>query len=177
MKLNYRPEIDGLRAIAVIAVILYHAQISKFFYGGHVGVDIFFVISGYLITSIIFKELLNTNSFNFKYFFERRIRRILPVLFTMKLAVIPFALILLPPSRLIEFSMSVFYSLGFISNIYFYYTGLQYEALEGLFVPLLHTWSLSVEEQFYLLFPILFFIIFKYLNNKIILFLTSIFFY
>ena len=81
---NYRPEIDGLRAIAVISVIFYHAQITIFnfqpFKGGFIGVDIFFVISGYLITSIIFKELILTNKFSFKYFYERRIRRILPAL-------------------------------------------------------------------------------------------------
>ena len=84
MKLNYRPEIDGLRAIAVVAVIFYHAQITifdyQFFKGGFIGVDIFFVISGYLITSIILKELLTNGSFSFKHFYERRIRRILPAL-------------------------------------------------------------------------------------------------
>ena len=84
MKISYRPEIDGLRAIAVGAVILYHAQITFLghqpFKGGFIGVDIFFVISGYLITSIILKELITTGSFSFKYFYERRIRRILPVL-------------------------------------------------------------------------------------------------
>ena len=84
MKLTYRPEIDGLRAIAVGAVILYHTKISilgyQIFKGGFVGVDIFFVISGYLITSIILKELVTTRSFSFKYFYEKRIRRILPVL-------------------------------------------------------------------------------------------------
>ena len=84
MKLNYRPEIDGLRAIAVGAVILYHAQITFFgfqpFKGGFIGVDIFFVISGYLISFIILKELITTGSFSFKHFYERRIRRILPAL-------------------------------------------------------------------------------------------------
>ena len=84
MKLNYRPEIDGLRAIAVVAVILYHAQFTilghQTFKGGFIGVDIFFVISGYLITSIIMRELVTTGTFSFKYFYERRIRRILPVL-------------------------------------------------------------------------------------------------
>ena len=84
MKLNYRPEIDGLRAIAVLAVIFYHSQVSILghqpFKGGFIGVDIFFVISGYLITSIILKELVITGTFSFKYFYERRIRRILPAL-------------------------------------------------------------------------------------------------
>jgi len=84
MKLTYRPEIDGLRAVAVGAVILYHIKITIFgqqpFQGGYIGVDIFFVISGYLISSIILKELISTGSFSFKYFYERRIRRILPVL-------------------------------------------------------------------------------------------------
>ena len=89
MKLIYRPEIDGVRAIAVVAVILYHAQISIFGYqpfkGGFIGVDIFFVISGYLITSIILKELFANNTLSFKRFFERRARRILPVLLTVML--------------------------------------------------------------------------------------------
>ena len=84
MKINYRPEIDGLRAIAIVAVIFYHAQIKLFnvalFQGGFIGVDIFFVISGYLITLIILKELVNTSIFDFKIFYERRIRRILPAL-------------------------------------------------------------------------------------------------
>ena len=84
MKINYRPEIDGLRAIAVLSVILYHAEIqifnSQFFKGGFLGVDIFFVISGYLISSIILKELILTNKFSYSNFYERRIRRILPVL-------------------------------------------------------------------------------------------------
>ena len=95
MKINYRPEIDGLRALAVIAVILYHAQITLFGYepfkGGFIGVDIFFVISGYLITSIILKELVSTGNFSFKNFYERRIRRILPALLFVMLASLFFA--------------------------------------------------------------------------------------
>ena len=94
MKLTYRPEIDGLRAVAVIGVILYHAQISingfKIFNGGYIGVDIFFVISGYLITSIILKELYTTGNFSFKNFYERRVRRILPALILVMLVSLPF---------------------------------------------------------------------------------------
>ena len=93
MKITYRPEIDGLRAVAVGAVILYHAQISILghqpFRGGFIGVDIFFVISGYLITSIILKELVIDGSFSFKYFYERRARRILPVLLFAMLVSLP----------------------------------------------------------------------------------------
>ncbi len=172
MKLIYRPEIDGVRAIAVIAVILYHAQISIFghqpFKGGFIGVDIFFVISGYLITSIILKELFISNTLSFKRFFERRARRILPVLLTVMLFSIPFAWILLIPSSLIDFCKSIIFSLGFSSNFYFWYSGQQYGAESGLLKPFLHTWSLSVEEQFYILFPIIILITFRYFKKYLI---------
>ena len=172
MKLTYRPEIDGLRAIAVGAVILYHAQITIFghqpFKGGFIGVDIFFVISGYLITSIILKELVTTGSFSFKNFYERRIRRILPALLFVMLVSLPFAWMYLLPSSFVDFSKSILYSLGFSSNFYFWYSGEQYGAESGLLKPLLHTWSLSVEEQFYILFPIVLLITFKYFRKYLI---------
>jgi len=172
MKLIYRPEIDGVRAIAVVAVILYHSQISIFghqlFKGGFIGVDIFFVISGYLITSIILKELFFSGTFSFKRFFERRARRILPVLLTVMLFSLPFAWIFLIPSSLIDFCKSIIFSLGFSSNFYFWYSGQQYGAESGLLKPFLHTWSLSVEEQFYILFPIIILITFRYFKNYLI---------
>ena len=169
MKLTYRPEIDGLRAIAVGAVIFYHAQTTilgyQAFEGGFIGVDIFFVISGYLITLIILKELVTTGTFSFKHFYERRIRRILPALLFVMLVSLPFAWMYLLPSNLIDFSKSILYSLGFSSNFYFHYSGQQYGAQSGLLKPFLHTWSLSVEEQYYILFPIVLLITFKYLEN------------
>jgi peptidoglycan/LPS O-acetylase OafA/YrhL len=172
MKPTYRPEIDGLRAVAVGAVILYHAQITitdfQPFKGGFIGVDIFFVISGYLITSIILKELVTTGSFSFKHFYERRIRRILPVLLFVILISLPFAWMYLIPSSFVDFSKSILYSLGFSSNFYFHYSGQVYGALAGPFVPFLHTWSLSVEEQYYILFPIVLLIIFKYFRKYLI---------
>ena len=172
MKINYRPEIDGLRAIAVIAVILYHAKITilgnNFFQGGFIGVDIFFVISGYLITSLILKELEITGKFSFTYFYQRRARRILPVLFVVILASLPVAWLYLLPSSIVEFSKSILYSLGFSSNFYFHFTGLEYGDLEGRFKPLLHTWSLSVEEQFYVLFPIILFLSYKYFKKNLL---------
>ena len=172
MKITYRPEIDGLRAIAVVAVILYHARITLFghqlFKGGFIGVDIFFVISGYLITSIILKELVTTGSFSFKHFYERRIRRILPALLFIMLVSLPFAWIFLLPSSFIDFSKSILYSLGFSSNFYFHYTDLQYGAEDGLLKPFLHTWSLSVEEQYYILFPIVLLITFKYFKKHLL---------
>ena len=172
MKNSYRPEIDGLRAIAVSAVILYHAQIIiqgyQPFKGGFIGVDIFFVISGYLITSIILKELLKTGTFSFKYFYERRTRRILPALLFVMLVSLPFAWIYKLPSNLIDFSKSILYSLGFSSNFYFHFSGQEYGTEIGLTKPFLHTWSLSVEEQFYIIFPIILFITFKYLKKYLI---------
>jgi peptidoglycan/LPS O-acetylase OafA/YrhL len=172
MKLTYRPEINGLRAIAVGAVIIYHAQITIFGYqpfrGGFIGVDIFFVISGYLITSIILKELSTTGSFSFKHFYERRVRRILPALLFVMLVSLPFAWMYLLPSSFIEFSKSILYSLGFSSNYYFWYSGQQYGAESGLLKPFLHTWSLSIEEQFYILFPIVLLVAFKYFRKYLI---------
>ena len=171
MKLTYRPEIDGLRAIAVCAVILYHAEITIFghqpFKGGFIGVDIFFVISGYLITFIILEELITTGSFSFKYFYERRIRRILPVLLFIMLVSLPFAWWYLLPTSFIDFSKSILYSIGFSSNFYFHYSGLEY-SVQGLQHPFLHTWSLSVEEQYYILFPIILLITFKYFRKYLI---------
>jgi peptidoglycan/LPS O-acetylase OafA/YrhL len=172
MKLTYRPEIDGLRAIAVGAVILYHAQINILghqpFKGGFIGVDIFFVISGYLITSIILKELVTTGSFSFKHFYERRIRRILPALLFVMLVSLPIAWKILLPSSIMDFSKSIFYSLGFVSNFYFHYSGQIYGSTDGLLKPFLHTWSLSVEEQYYILFPIVLLITFKYFRIYLI---------
>ena len=180
MKLDYRPEIDGLRAIAVGAVIIYHAQINifgqKLFQGGFIGVDIFFVISGYLITSIILKELIATKSFSFRYFYERRVRRILPVLLFVIFASLPLAWIYLLPDTFIDFSKSVLYSLGFSSNYYFWYSGQEYGAEKGIFIPFLHTWSLSVEEQFYIIFPVILLISFKYFKKYLIHILILCFF-
>ena len=172
MKIHYRPEIDGLRAIAVTSVILYHAQITILGYqpfrGGFIGVDIFFVISGYLITSIILKELLITGLFSFKHFYERRIRRILPALLFVMLVSLPIAWMYLLPSSFVDFSKSILYSIGFSSNFYFHGIGQQYGATDALLVPFLHTWSLSVEEQYYILFPIVLLIIFKFFKEHII---------
>ncbi|MEP3274902.1 MAG: acyltransferase family protein [Stappiaceae bacterium] len=169
MNISYRPEIDGLRAIAVLAVIIYHAEFVVFgkplFEGGFIGVDIFFVISGYLISKIILRELMDTGSFSFLHFYDRRIRRILPVLIVVILVSMPFAWELLVPSAFVEYAKSIISSLLFSSNIYFLITTTQYGAESSLLKPFLHTWSLSVEEQFYLIFPIIFLFIYKYFRR------------
>lgn len=175
MKIKYRAEVDGLRAIAVISVIFYHSKFNffghNFFSGGFIGVDLFFVISGYLITSIILKELIRTGSLSFKYFYERRIRRILPVLLVVAFACSLFASVYLIPSRFVDFSKSILFLLGFSSNFYFWKTGQAYGAESGLLKPFLHTWSLSIEEQFYILFPIILLFTYKYLKKYLILIL------
>ena len=175
MNIKYRPDIDGLRAIAVIFVVLFHSQITvfgiQFFSGGYIGVDIFFVISGYLITSILLKELYLKKKINFNYFYQRRIRRLIPALLVVMIFSTLIASIYLPPSRFVEFSKSILYSLGFSSNFYFFFSELNYFEFEGLFLPFLHTWSLSVEEQFYILFPILLFIFFNYSKKNLFIFL------
>jgi peptidoglycan/LPS O-acetylase OafA/YrhL len=150
--MNYRPEIDGLRAIAVIPVILFHAGFGLFG-GGYVGVDVFFVISGYLITSIILAER-EAGAFSLVNFYERRARRILPALFVVMAACVPFAWIWMTPSDMKDFSRSLAYMSVFASNILFYKQSGYFDAASEL-KPLLHTWSLAVEEQYYLLFPLL----------------------
>tara|TARA_Y100001970_G_scaffold162714_1_gene198905 strand:+ start:20983 stop:23049 length:2067 start_codon:yes stop_codon:yes gene_type:complete len=158
MRNSYRPEIDGLRALAVLPVILFHAGI-EIFKGGFAGVDVFFVVSGYLITSIIIRDI-RAKKFSLTNFYERRARRILPALIVTIFLCLPFSLILLPPSDLKIFSKSIISSLTFWSNFQFS-SEAGYFAIPGELKPLLHTWSLSIEEQFYIFFPILCIILFK----------------
>lgn len=169
VRITYRPEIDGLRAVAVLSVIFYHStkSIGTFilFPGGFLGVDIFFVISGYLITSIILNEINNTQNFSFNNFYQRRARRILPALLFVIIFSIFFSYLFLLPNDFNDYVKSIFYSLFFLSNYFFYFSGELYDATPSLLKPFLHTWSLSVEEQFYLLYPIIFFFSFKYFNN------------
>lgn len=150
---RHRKEVDGLRSIAVLVVILYHANFA-FFSGGYIGVDVFFVISGYLISSIIYKEILN-NDFKFLSFYERRIRRIFPMMFTILIVTIPIAFIFYSPQELRNYFQSVLSTVTYSSNIYFWKkTGYFSQAIDSL--PLIHTWSLAVEEQYYIVFPIIF---------------------
>ena len=150
--MKYRPEIDGLRALAVLAVIFFHAGIT-IFHGGYVGVDVFFVISGYLITTIILGDMAQGKFTIFK-FYERRIRRILPALTIVMLACLPFAYYWMLPWELKEFSQSLIAVSLFFSNIFFWFRTGYFETTSEL-KPLLHTWSLAVEEQYYLFFPLL----------------------
>ena len=165
MQLKYRPEIDGLRTVAVVAVIIYHAEIFlgnfQLLKGGFLGVDIFFVISGFLITSIILDELQKTGQFSISSFYERRARRILPALVLVILVSIPFAWHLLLPAQLVDYSYSILSSLAFGSNFYWDATLQQYGAESALIKPFLHTWSLAVEEQYYIIFPLLLIMIYK----------------
>ncbi|KQS63448.1 hypothetical protein ASG39_16375 [Rhizobium sp. Leaf371] len=147
----YRREIDGLRAVAITAVVLHHAGLP-FLPGGFLGVDIFFVISGYLITALIVRDL-DAGTFSMRAFYDRRARRILPALLVMLAATIPFAWMWMIPLDFKNYAQSLLASLFSYSNIHF-------ATKEGYFAPdmgrapLLHTWSLAVEEQFYLLFPV-----------------------
>ena len=181
MHLRYRPDIDGLRAIAVISVIFYHAEKSfgnfKILPGGFIGVDVFFVVSGFLITSIILKELKETGSFSFKNFYIRRVKRIIPVLLLVFTVTFSFAWLYFIPTSFLDFSNSLLSSLSFLSNYYFYSSGELYDAENSLLKPLLHTWSLSIEEQFYLFFPLVLITIFKLFKKilfEILFFLTSL---
>ena len=180
LKLNYRKELDGLRAIAIIGVIIYHVEIfvngNKVFPGGFLGVDIFFVISGYLITLLIIKEIMSTNSFSFKNFYFRRAKRILPALIVMIFISIFFAWIYLTPKNFLQYSNSITSSLFFYSNYFFYFQDLFYNSEDSLLKPLLHTWSLAVEEQFYIFFPIFFLTIYGIIQKKLIRFFTTLIF-
>lgn len=150
--MKYRPEIDGLRTIAVLPVILFHAGVPGLD-GGFVGVDIFFVISGFLITTILVQDL-EAGRYSILTFYERRARRILPALFTVLLACLPLAWMWMFPTQLRDFGQSVIATALFASNILFWKeTG--YFSVGVDLKPLLHTWSLAIEEQYYILFPVL----------------------
>jgi peptidoglycan/LPS O-acetylase OafA/YrhL len=147
----YRPDIDGLRALAVLPVVLFHARVGGFG-GGFTGVDVFFVISGFLITSLIAKDLA-AGTFSLLHFYERRARRILPALFTVVAASAIGAIILFMPPELIDFGQSVIALTVFASNVLFWLEAGYFDS-PGDWKPLLHTWSLAVEEQFYIVFPL-----------------------
>ena len=154
----YRADIDGLRALAILPVVLFHADVSGFG-GGYVGVDVFFVISGYLITSIIAREL-DAGGFSLMNFYQRRVRRILPALFVMLLATALLAHLLLYPREAKDYARSLMAATLFVSSIFFYQKS-GYFDLEAERQPLLHTWSLSVEEIFYIFFPLLVLILWR----------------
>ena len=148
---RYRPDIDGLRAIAILAVLVYHLGFDLF-RGGFVGVDIFFVISGYLITRLIRDEVLETGRFSYANFYIRRVRRLFPALFVTLTGSLIAGAIILAPQHLAEFGASLIHALMSMSNIYFW-SQVSYFDTAAELKPLLHTWSLSVEEQFYLIWP------------------------
>lgn len=189
--MKYRPEIDGLRAIAVTLVLLQHAAFTiagsaDWSLRTYIGVDIFFVISGYLITTLLLSELRETGTINFWHFYERRARRILPALFFVLLAFIPVAFALLDGAQLKTFLLSVLSAVFFGSNIFFYFEshyfvdvhfGVDRAFVEGF----LHTWSLAIEEQFYLFFPVLLILVNRFfarffLSIFIVLFFLSLLF-
>lgn len=176
----YIPHIDGLRAISAISIILYHADFFIFDHnilsGGFFGVDIFFVISGFLITNLILNELHKSNKFSINLFYERRARRILPALFFILIVSSIFFFIVLPYETYVKFFKSSISSVLFLSNFYFWITGQKYfEETNQNDNPLLHLWSISVEGQFYLIFPLFFIVLFKF-YKKYLFVILSIFF-
>jgi peptidoglycan/LPS O-acetylase OafA/YrhL len=149
--IKYRPDIDGLRAIAVLSVVFYHYGIGPV-YGGFVGVDVFFVISGYLITSIVHRQI-GEGRFTFAGFYERRIRRIFPALFAVLAATLAAGALILLPNDMRALSDATIATLLFASNVLFWRRSGYFDPGSDL-NPLLHTWSLAVEEQFYIVFPV-----------------------
>tara|TARA_B110000503_G_C7133897_1_gene407979 strand:- start:43 stop:2067 length:2025 start_codon:yes stop_codon:yes gene_type:complete len=177
MEIKYRPEIDGLRTIAVVSVIIYHADFlmngNKILPGGFFGVDVFFVISGFLITSLMMSEFHKSGTISIPNFYLRRARRLLPALLVVMLASLPFAWLYLLPSQLINFSESLISTLLFGSNFLWHYSLQEYGAESGLLKPFLHTWSLAVEEQYYIVFPLILLAIYKWYKSHTIALLTA----
>ena len=167
--MQYRAEIDGLRALAVLPVILFHAGF-EWFSGGFIGVDIFFVISGYLITTILIEDIENQR-FSLVNFYERRARRILPALFFVMFVCILFAWMWMLPTEMKDFSQSLIAVSLFASNVLFWRTS-GYFAAVAEEKPLLHTWSLAVEEQYYVLFPIFLILAWRFGKNRVFWFIV-----
>ena len=160
-KYGYRWDIQGLRAIAVLGVVIFHIN-PGMLPGGYIGVDVFFVISGYLIMGIIWRDLLK-GDFSLIHFYSKRVKRLFPALFVMVLASSIAAYFILLPDETTNFAKSLMATLFYVSNFYFY-SEADYFNTAMKFAPLLHTWSLSVEEQFYLIFPIILMLVFS--KNK-----------
>ena len=164
MKLNYRPDIDGLRAIAVLLVLFHHVGWSLFS-GGYVGVDVFFVISGFLITSIVMQDI-QAGQFSIAQFYQKRVLRLAPAYFTVLMVVSVVALLLLLPSELSQYFYSVIYACIFAANIFMYQEVGDYFSGDVSETPLLHLWSLGVEEQFYLFWPLILLLSFGLLHKS-----------
>lgn len=170
--MKYRAEIDGLRALAVAPVILFHAG-SDLFSGGFVGVDVFFVISGYLITTIILDDM-EKGAFSLARFYERRARRILPALFLVAFVSTPFAVMLMMPGDLEDYSASLIAVATFSANILFWQES-GYFGLEAELQPFLHAWSLAVEEQYYILFPLFLIAMRRFARRTVLLSMAALF--
>jgi len=156
---DYRPDIDGLRAVAVLAVLAFHLNLPwpKLFTpiapGGFVGVDVFFVISGYLISNIIFREITQ-GSFSVARFYARRVKRIFPALYVIFAVCLAASVFIGFPSDAVRTASYILSSVFFVSNVVFYYSAGYFDQTAETNL-VLHTWSLSVEEQFYVIFPML----------------------
>ena len=168
--LTYRPDVDGLRAVAVLSVVFYHTDLALFS-GGYVGVDVFFVISGFLITGIIVGEVADRR-FSIANFYERRVRRIFPALFATLLVTFAVSTLLLLPLDFVNLAKSGVATTAFASNFYFWNTS-EYFAPATEFNPLLHTWSLAVEEQFYIFHPLFLVLVLRYAQRWLAPFLAA----
>lgn len=171
--LNYRPDIDGLRSVAVLLVVIFHFNLIPGGRSGFMGVDVFYVISGFLITAILTKQM-DAGTFSFSSFYIHRVRRLAPALFAVLVLVMLAGTVLLFPAELIDLSKQVLVSQFYVANIYYWQT-INYFGLRADDVFLLHTWSLAVEEQFYLLYPLVVFLIYRFCRSKLWVILSVLF--
>ena len=154
---GFRADIEGLRALAILLVVAVHAQVPGV-RGGFIGVDVFFVISGYLITGLLAAEITRTGKVDFVRFYARRIRRLLPAVFTMTLVTLAAGAAILSPLEFVRLGKSAIATASYVSNAWFLLNSVDYFSPDLSAYPLIHTWSLAVEEQFYFVWPLLMFL-------------------